>query len=103
MAPVLRTIYQAKLQSDLTQTQAEHLRRIASHNVDASLTQAEAGRMLGLNSTSTSTLFSDLQRKGYLVETSTLPTGRRGRPRQQYVLTGPSRLALDAAATETAP
>ena len=103
MAPVLRAIYQAKLQSDLTQTQAEHLRRIAAHDVDASLTQAEAGRRLGLNATSTSTLFSDLQRKGYLVETSTLPTGRRGRPRQQYVLTGPTRLALDAAATETNP
>ena len=47
----------------LRQTQAEHLRRIASHDVDASLTQAEAGRMLGLNATSTSSLFSDSQRR----------------------------------------
>lgn len=94
MGPVLHALYQSKLRADLTSGQIEQLRRIAEPGLDALVTQAETAKRLGLSSAATSVLFSEIQRKGYLVEMDPATTGKPGRPRQQYALTGPARLAF---------
>lgn len=95
MRPVLHALYRRRLEMDLTPGQLEHLSRIAARGA-TTVTQAEVAEATGLNSTATSTLVSELQRRGYLIETAASPTGRRGRPRQRYVLAGPGRLAFGA-------
>lgn len=94
MRPVLRSIYERKLETDLSPAQSGQIRVIAAHGLDTRVTQGDVAKELGLSQPTVSLVFSELQRKGYLMEAEAAPTGRRGRPRQRYVLTGVARLAI---------
>jgi hypothetical protein len=94
MAPVLYRIYQAKMHADLTAAQVNHLTTVADRWPETPITQGAAEKVLKLKRNPTSSLFSELLRKGYLTDAGRAQTGRPGRPEQRYMLTGQARLAF---------
>jgi hypothetical protein len=96
MRPILRGIYAHKLEADLRPEQIKQLALIAERGIDSAVSQAEMQRPFGLKRAASSLAFKDLQTSGYLLEVQPEPTGRPGRPRQRYVLTGAAKLAFGA-------
>lgn len=94
MRPVLHSIYARKLIADLSPAQVGQIQAVAARGLDARVTQSEMSKAFGLSQSATSVVFSELKRKGYIIDIESAPTGGRGRPRQQYALTGLARLAL---------
>lgn len=102
MAPVLQGIYRAKLATDLTPAEADHLHQMVDPaKPDAPLNQKDARTRLGLRAPAVSELFASLRSKGYLAETTSLATGQPGRPIQRCTLTGMARLALGSGIAHT--
>lgn len=96
MRPILKGVYVHKLRADLTPEQVKQIALIAERGIDSTVTQADMQKPFGLKQAAVSSAFKDLQLKGYLLEVEPEPTGRPGRPRQQYVLTGAAKLAFGA-------
>lgn len=97
LGPVLTSIYQRKLETELDAEQQARIRLIAEHGggLDGRVTAKQMEEPFGLKYTATNNALSDLVRKGYVEEDpETAQSTGGGRPSRQFRLTGTGRMAL---------
>jgi hypothetical protein len=97
LRPVLTTIYNRKLESDLDGTQQDQAQKIADRGLDALVTAKQMERPFGLRYTATNSALGHLIQKGYIEAAGEAPPAKRpGRPSRKFRLTGAGRLAFGA-------